>query len=205
LLALGENGAKGERWFNMMIACLELPTEGVDEFDPFYRTRVWWEQLRCAFYGAIYASWLILIDESMILWLGRGMPGLMVVPRKPTPVGTEVHTACCAMSGIMVWLEVYEGKQAMREKKYVELYPASIALTLRMTEPWFGTGRVVLADSWFGSAACAIALFKYGLFSVMNVKTAHNRIHPTPTEMLLKGGRAEPPKTRCLGRLVANR
>jgi len=31
----------------------------------------------------------------------------------------------------------------------------------------------IIADSWFGSKACAIALFEKGLFCVMNVKTAH--------------------------------
>lgn len=32
---------------------------------------------------------------------------------------------------------------------------------------------MLIADSWFGSVACALALFKHGLFCVMNVKTAH--------------------------------
>ena len=34
-------------------------------------------------------------------------------------------------------------------------------------------GRVLIADSWFGSVACALALFSLGIFCVMNVKTAH--------------------------------
>ena len=34
-------------------------------------------------------------------------------------------------------------------------------------------GKVLIADSWFGSVACALALFKFGLYCVMNVKTAH--------------------------------
>ena len=42
-------------------------------------------------------------------WMGRGMPGLMVVLRKPTPVGLEIHTLCCAICGVMIWFEVYEG------------------------------------------------------------------------------------------------
>ena len=32
---------------------------------------------------------------------------------------------------------------------------------------------MLIADSWFGSVACAIALFKHCIYSVMNVKTAH--------------------------------
>ena len=57
-------------------------------------------------------------------------------------------------------------------KEYNYEYPKSIALTLRMTENYHNTGRVLIADSWFGSVACAIALFRVGLFCVMNVKTA---------------------------------
>ena len=34
-------------------------------------------------------------------------------------------------------------------------------------------GKVLIADSWFGSVACALALFKYGIYCVVNVKTAH--------------------------------
>lgn len=72
-----------------------------------------------------------------------------------------------------VWFEVYEGKDAMAKKEFNDVYPKSIALTLRMLKPFFSSGRVLIADSWFGSVACALALFKHGIFAVMNVKTAH--------------------------------
>lgn len=60
----------------------------------------------------------------------------------------------------------------MAKKEFNDKYPKSIALTLRMVKPFFSTGRCVIADSWFGSVACALALFKHGLFAIMNVKTA---------------------------------
>ena len=37
----------------------------------------------------------------------------------------------------------------------------------------YGTGRIVVADSWFGSVKSAIALMKKGLYANMLVKTAH--------------------------------
>lgn len=73
---------------------------------------------------------------------------------------------------LAVYFEVYEGKEAMAKKEFCNAYPKSIALTLRMLKPFFSTGRVLIADSWFGSVACALALFKFGLFAIMNVKTA---------------------------------
>lgn len=133
----------------------------------------WWDALRDAFHRAITCSWLLVLDESMVKWMGTGMPGLMVILRKPTPIGLELHTLCCALCGVLVWFEVYEGKEAMAKKKYTTDYPKSVALTLRMLEPYFSTGRVLIADSWFGSVACALALFKHGVFAEMNVKTAH--------------------------------
>eukprot|EP00966_Prymnesium_polylepis_P010351 238907-Prymnesium_polylepis.1 len=70
----------------------------------------------------------------MVKWMGHGMPGLMVILRKPTPIGLELHTLCCALTGILVWFEIYEGKAAMTLKEYNDEYPKSIALTLRMLE-----------------------------------------------------------------------
>lgn len=154
----------------------------------------WWDALRDAFHSAVTCSWLMVLDESMVRWMGRGMPGLMVILRKPTPIGLELHTLCCALSGILVWFEVYEGKEAMAKKKFNDQDSKSIALTLRMVEPYFSTGRVVIADSWFGSVAYALALFKYGVFAVMNVKTATKNY---PKEQLMavvdeiKGNSAE--------------
>ena len=70
---------------------------------------------------------------------------------------------------------VYEGKDVMQEKEHVSDYGATCATTLRLTESYHGTGRIVVADSWFGSVKTAIALKKSGLYSAMVVKTAHKR------------------------------
>ena len=176
-LSLGQNGEKGVTWFEGMEACFTLPQYEMGEHgfkpnDPFTKTRKFWDCLRLAFFAAVTASWLLVLDESMVQWMGRGMPGLMVILRKPTPIGLELHTMCCALSGILVWFEVYEGKEAMEKAKYCDMYGKSIALSLRLTEKFHGSGRVLVADSWFGSVACAIALATKNIFAVMNVKTA---------------------------------
>ena len=176
-LRLGENGEKGVGWFDCMLACFTLPSyaRGDKEWkkdDPFQATRRFWDALRTAFYEAVTASWLLVMDESMVQWQGRGMPGLMVILRKPTPIGLELHMLCCALCGILVWFEVYEGKEAMEKKEFCDQYGKSVALTLRMCKKFFGSKRVIIADSWFGSVANAIALFTKGLYCVMNVKTA---------------------------------
>ena len=160
---MGDNGEKGVNWFEAMQTCFALPTwesrnappgnEGKENGaevkrsapfsndDPFKPTRRWWDALRTAFLFAIVPSWLLVLDESMVRWEGRGMPGLMVILRKPTPIGLELHTLCCALSGILIWFEVYEGKLAMEKKEYCDAYPKSIALTLRMLKEFFSSVR----------------------------------------------------------------
>jgi hypothetical protein len=171
-LRLGGNGEKSVRWFEKMEQTFKLPTDDKRKDDPFKPTRRWWEALRDAFYSAISPSWILTLDESMVKWMGIGMPGLMVILRKPTPIGLELHTLCCAMCGILVWFEVYEGKVAMEKAEYCDQYGKSVALCLRMTKKFYGQGKVVIADSWFGSVVSAVALYLKGVFCVMNVKTA---------------------------------
>ena len=76
----------------------------------------------------------------------------MVVRRKPTPIGGEVHTMCCAMSGAFVYLELYEGKELMGKAKYNDKHMKSVALTLRMTEHFSGASRVLVARQIRGMA-----------------------------------------------------
>ena len=153
ILLLGDNGIKGCEWFEKMHSCFKLPAypERTHPKDPFKKTRRFWDTLLAAFYLAVTASWLLVLDESMIRWMGRGMPGLMVVLRKPTPIGLELHTLCCALCGCLVGYEVYEGKIRMEAKEFYQKpvggkyapgkYPKSVALTLRMLKPWFGKVR----------------------------------------------------------------
>lgn len=139
-LAIGDpDKKKSEFWFNCMCACFELPTYNTDpQSDKFYRVRRFWDCLRDKFLRAIVSGHILCLDESMVKWLGQGMPGFMVVQRKPTPKGLELHTMCDAQTGIMIYFEVYEGKIAMSTKEFTRERAAHVALTLRMCKPFFG-------------------------------------------------------------------
>ena len=41
--------------------------------------------------------------------------------------------------GVLIWFEVYEGKEPMAKKPFCDRDPKSIALTLRMLKPFFGS------------------------------------------------------------------
>ena len=92
--------------------------------------------------------------------------------RKPRPIGSEIKNMCDGMSQIVVNVELYEGKDIMSVKDHVE-NGATAALALRLTEPYHGSGRCVIVESWFGSVKCASELMRRGLYSIMLLKTAH--------------------------------
>lgn len=101
-----------------------------------------------------------------------GMPSVIKIKRKPKGVGCECKTLADAQSTIMVRLEINEGKTRMATKKWQSQLGAGTATTLRLTQPWHGTGRLVVGDSWFGSVKTAVQLHKQGLYFLGIVKTA---------------------------------
>jgi hypothetical protein len=115
-------------------------------------------------------------------WKGNGMPGLMHVPRKPTPTGREGHTTACTETGILIHYECYEGKDLMEKKEFNDIAGKNAAKAMRCTKPWFRSGRTVITDSGFTSMPLVKELFDHGLFVVGNVKTAHKEF---PKEWLL--------------------
>ena len=151
--------------------CFALPTHGdtTDVFDPVrYFVEVWNKNMEKAF----VPGYVLTVDESMGLWKGKGMPGLMSVPRKPTPIGREAHTTACGETGVIVFYEIYEGKERMADKEFVSLAGKNPAKAMRCVKPWFRTGRLVILDSGFASVSAAIHLRDKGLYMIGNVKTA---------------------------------
>ena len=81
----------------------------------------------------------------------------MKINRKPRPNGNEFKKGADARSNIITHLELYERKYLMAEKDHVEEYGATTAIVLRLVKEYNGSGRVVIADSWFGSVKSIIA------------------------------------------------
>ena len=48
---------------------------------------------------------VLVVDESMALWKGKGMPGKMHVPMKPTTDGREAHTTADAETGALIFTD----------------------------------------------------------------------------------------------------
>jgi hypothetical protein len=77
-------------------------------------------------------------DESMSGWCPQttatgGLPNLSFIPRKPVPLGTEVKSACCATTGVMVYAELMKGKDAMKVADFAGEFGVNAAIALRVS------------------------------------------------------------------------
>eukprot|EP00965_Chrysotila_dentata_P252131 6210505-Pleurochrysis_carterae.AAC.3 len=144
--------------------------------DPFKPVRRFWDALRDRFYAAVVCSWLMVLDESMVRWEGRGMPGLVIVILKPTPIGLELRTPglrAVRHPALVRGLRGQGGHGPREIQLGVPQVDRAHAAHVRALLQEISTGRVLVDDLWFGSVACALALFKHALFAVLNVKIAH--------------------------------
>ena len=141
--------------------------------DPFNPIRFFVDKWNENMFVAFIPGAEVTVDESMAEWLGKAMPGLMHVPRKPTDTGREGHTTACVESGLLIFYEIYEGKEKMEDKEYVREWGKNPAKAMRCVKNWFHSGRLVLVDSGFASVELAQGLAENGLFMIGNVKTAH--------------------------------
>ena len=115
----------------------------------------------------------VCLDESMIKAYHRNLKGKVKIIRKPRPIGNELKNMADGRSKVVLKLEVMQGKEVNKNKEYNQEFGATTGAVLRLTKGLRGTGRIVVADSWFGSVKSAVELAKYGLYSIMLVKTAH--------------------------------
>ena len=111
---LGQYGMSYSK-FTRMMRCFHVPTNG-DPTDPFDPIRLFVQHWNDNIKDKLVPGPFIIVDESMALWKGRGMPGLMSVPRKPTPLGRESHTTADGDTGAIIFVEPCEGKDRMAAK-----------------------------------------------------------------------------------------
>ena len=93
-----------------------------------------------------------VLDESMSAWKPRadklgGLPNISFVMRKPKPLGTEFKTAVDADTGIMIYMEIQEGKDPMRGKEHAPELGVTSACVLRVVATVVQPGATVCGDS----------------------------------------------------------
>ena len=155
--------------------------------DPWGEVRPWFDGHNARRKNELSPGTRLVADESMLPWHGNagsgGVAHLSFVKRKPHPLGVELKTVCDCSTGVMMYVDVQEGKLRMARKKYADTYPHTTACTVRLLykmgineklvrrdEPV--RKRIVYADSWFAGRTTAKALMdELGLHFTGPVKT----------------------------------
>ncbi|KAI2490544.1 Transposase IS4 [Fragilaria crotonensis] len=127
---------------------------------------------------------LICVDESMSRWYGKGghwinhgLPQYIAIDRKPEN-GCKIQNAACGRSGVMIRLKLVKGADLMGADDDDEVAGNESSLLhgtnvlKQVVSPWFGSNRIVCADSYFASVGAAEELFRNGLRFIGVVKTA---------------------------------
>ena len=131
----------------------------------------------------ISPGWLLGVDETMCAWRGAvgkrnrtKCPHRVFIKRKPEPCGVEFKNIGDALSvSSSSWSSTRASPKTSSGGGGASMDGATTACTMRLSENWFGTGRVVAGDSWFASVKTAEALSTKGLYFIGDVKSGTKR------------------------------
>ena len=119
----------------------------------------------------------LCVDECFFSWRAveshshaSALPHTSKNKTKPRGVGTECKSLCDGQSNIMLMLDLMEGKMRQGRKPFGG---GGTGHVLRLCSPYFGSSRVVVADSAFSSVHTAVECLNHGIHFMGIVKTAH--------------------------------
>ena len=166
--------------FRRVTSVLEVPMYEENELeklkdmgpgpDPMQWFRKWLHSCNRQWRADWEPGTFLTVDETMVFWTGLGSAHLTYIPRKPSPLGIMVKVTCCSDSGVLLHAELVEGATVDARKEFVGTFKPTTTCTLRITKSWWGTGRVVIGDAWFGSVRTVEELRDVGLYAIMCVK-----------------------------------
>jgi hypothetical protein len=127
-------------------------------------------------------------------WINHGLPQYVAIDRKPEN-GCEIQNAACGRSGVMLRLKLVKGIDLVDEDDNDDAPTDSSLLhgtnvLKHVVSPWFGSNRIVCADSYFASVGAAKELYRNGLRFIGVVKTAtkgYPKIYLTNVELHQRG------------------
>ena len=106
-------------------------------------------------------------------------PHLSYIFCKPEPLGTELKTMACSVTGSLFFIYIYRGKEGTNNRKYHLELRATKSFTKRMAEATKGlylryvkgdTDNCFIFDSWFASNNSAESAMDVGVEIVGMVK-----------------------------------
>ena len=123
--------------------------------DPWSRFRPIVEEFNANRAKTLHNGGDVTADESMSSYQPRldtfgGLPNISFIKRKPKPLGTDFKTMGDTQTGAMKFIEIQEGKEAMRQKPFAYEFGVTTRCVARMATAC-APGATMLGDFWFGN------------------------------------------------------
>ena len=111
-------------------------------------------------------------------WIEIGLPHYVSIDRKPDS-GAEFWMMKDCDSRVCLRIEIVPCKEEGDKRKYEKDYPHGTAVTMRMAEPWKGTGRHVFVTTAIVLLSCLGLLHEYGqkCYSSLSEENSFARLH----------------------------
>ncbi|OWY95099.1 hypothetical protein PHMEG_00034987, partial [Phytophthora megakarya] len=175
----GQRFGMSRHCFEQIMNCMSF-SDGYLSDDPWKPIRLGVDRFNARRKDFVSPGNLLCVDECISAWKGRegkychdGLPHKTKIARKPEGKGTELKSIADGESGVLLGLELVEGKDRQRAKQYYREYGEGTAVVLRLAAPYKGSGRTIVADSAFASVKTLVQLEAHlGLYFMGMVKTA---------------------------------
>ena len=93
------------------------------ETDPWWQLSLVEEEFNANRRQRVMSSYEKVVDELMSAFRPQtrkngDLPNLSYIPRKPEPLGGEFKAICCAVTAMMLWIELERGREPMRASEF---------------------------------------------------------------------------------------
>jgi len=101
-------------------------------------------------------SWLLVVDESMLKWMGKYTPSRMFLRIKPDSLQRELKTSCDGLTGVCFRMEPMENIGLMNGKDFFTEFGTITAINPRLMEPFLGIGVYASVTAYLDQRSCVV-------------------------------------------------
>ena len=174
---LGRFGLKYRRFCDILSAWTfaELPKDKIEkDMDVYWRSDQLIDRFNEHYAKNFTHGSYVNVDERIFWFFGRNQPeGVKICDRKPRGTGQEFKTLSAVDCNVTTTFEQVRGnKEVSENRKYVKEYGKAASVVLRLCEKAGinGSGRIVIANSWFANLALFGGIRKQGLHLIGMIK-----------------------------------
>ncbi|EKX55414.1 hypothetical protein GUITHDRAFT_99192 [Guillardia theta CCMP2712] len=198
---LARFGMTRKRWFEIKSALSFWSRERASEDrpDPWHKMRRMVKCFNIHMHQALSPGDCLVLREQSVKWdfcENLSFPQASRKEEDLKQVGILLRSLQDSETGMVVRLEINEGQEAMKAKKFTHEAPTEhSSCALRLCEKYFGSKRIVIGNGPFACTGTALALTRFGL-QFMGMMERCDEYYPKgELERSLAGSRAAADKT----------